>query len=432
MEKISKEKIQAGLEVLKAMKDSKLITQLNSCVHCGLCADSCLYYLATGDENMMPARKVDIVASIYKRYCTLIGKVAPKLVNARDLDDDTIREMVDLLYGSCTMCGRCVKHCSIGVDVEYVIRAGREMLARMDHVPASLQATVDAALTSGNNMSISDEDFLDTIEWMEEEMQDELDDPSACIPINQAGKDVLYTLNPREPKFFPLSIAAMAKVFHAAGESWTLSTNMYDVTNYAYFSGKPEHAEVIAQRMFEEIQKMDAKKLVLAECGHGIRANRWEGPNYIGKVFPETVTSVELMASYIKSGKIKTDKNKNPGVYTLHDPCNLVRSGGVVEPQRYVLEQSVEKFVEMTPNKIDNFCCGGGGGQLAMSEYNERRLKIAEIKAEQIRKTGAKVVVAPCHNCVDQLSQINVTYKLNVQIKTLAEIVADALVFDQK
>ena len=103
-----------------------------------------------------------------------------------------------------------------------------------------------------------------------------------------------------------------------------------------------------------------------------------------------------------------------------------------MEPQRYVLEQSVEKFVEMTPNKIDNFCCGGGGGQLAMSEYNERRLKIAEIKAEQIRKTGAKVVVAPCHNCVDQLSQINVTYKLNVQIKTLAEIVADALVFDQE
>ena len=431
MEKVSKEKIQAGLEVLKAMKDSKLITQLNSCVHCGLCADTCLYYLATGDENMMPARKVDIVASIYKRYCTLTGKIAPKLVNARDLDDDTIREMVDLLYGSCTMCGRCVKHCSIGVDIEYVIRAGREMLARMDYVPASLQATVDAALTSGNNMSIPDEDFLDTIEWMEEEMQDELDDPNACIPINQAGKDVLYTLNPREPKFFPLSIAAMAKVFHAAGESWTLSTNMYDVTNYAYFSGKPEHAGIIAQRMFEEMQKIGAKKLVLAECGHGIRANRWEGPNYIGKAFPETITSVELMASYILSGKIKTDKNKNPGIFTLHDPCNLVRSGGVVEPQRYVMEQSVESFVEMTPNKIDNFCCGGGGGQLAMSEYNDRRLKIAEIKAEQIRKTGASVVVAPCHNCVDQLSQINVTYKLNVQIKTLAEILADALILNQ-
>ena len=86
----------------------------------------------------------------------------------------------------------------------------------------------------------------------------------------------------------------------------------------------------------------------------------------------------------------------------------------------------------MTPHGTDNYCCGGGGGQLAMSEYNERRMKIAEIKADQIRKTGAKIVLAPCHNCVDQLTQINIQFKLGVQIKTLAEIVADALILDQK
>jgi Fe-S oxidoreductase len=181
--------------------------------------------------------------------------------------------------------------------------------------------------------------------------------------------------------------------------------------------------------MYDEMSKMGAKKLVLAECGHGIRANRWEGPNYIGKAFPETITSVELMAGYIREGKIKTDKNKTEEIVTLHDPCNLVRSGGIVQEQRYILKHTVKNFVEMTPHGTDNFCCGGGGGQLAMSEYNERRLKIAEIKAEQIRKTGAKIVATPCHNCVDQLSQINVTYKLKVQIKTIAEIVADALVF---
>jgi len=63
-----------------------------------------------------------------------------------------------------------------------------------------------------------------------------------------------------------------------------------------------------------------------------------------------------------------------------------------------------------------------------MSEYNERRMKIGGLKANQIRETGAKVVVTPCHNCVDQLLQINGFYKLNVQIKTMAEIVADALI----
>ncbi len=429
MEKITDDKIRAGLEVLKNLQDSKLLTQLNSCVHCGLCAESCLYYLTTKDAKMIPANKVDMVASIYRRYFTLTGKIAPGLVNARELNDKTIDELTDLLFGSCTMCGRCVKHCSIGVDIEYVIRTGREMLARMGYVPESLQATVDAALETGNNMAISDEDFLDTLEWMEEELQDELNDPKAVIPLNQHGKKILYTLNPREPKFFPLSISAMAKIFHAAKESWTLSTKMYDITNYAYFSGNPEHSRIIAQRMYDEMQNLGAEKLVLAECGHGARANRWEGPNYIKNEFPETITSVELIAAYFKEGRLKADSNLTEGVVTLHDPCNLVRGGGIVNEQRYILKHVAKDFVEMTPHGTDNFCCGGGGGQLAM-DYNDRRMQIAEIKAEQIRKTGAGIVVTPCHNCVDQLSQINYTYKLNVQIKTIAEIVADALIIE--
>ena len=84
----------------------------------------------------------------------------------------------------------------------------------------------------------------------------------------------------------------------------------------------------------------------------------------------------------------------------------------------------------MTLTGSDNFCCGGGGGMLAMSEYNERRLKVGEIKANQIKETGANVVITPCHNCVDQLNQLNHTYNLNVEIKSLAEVVADALVLE--
>ena len=172
--------------------------------------------------------------------------------------------------------------------------------------------------------------------------------------------------------------------------------------------------------------------MVLAECGHGSRAFRWEGPNYIQQAFPfETITSIELMLQYIREGRIRLDPSKNKEVVTLHDPCNLVRSGGVVQQQREILKASVLRFVEMNPHGIDNLCCGGGGGQLAMSEYNDRRMSIARIKAEQIKATGATVVVTPCHNCVDQLTQINVTFKLGVQIKTLAEIVADAIVLDK-
>ena len=429
MEGLTKVQIEKGLGVFQNLADSKLFTNLNSCVHCSLCAESCIYYLATNDSRLTPARKVDIVASVYRRYHTFTGRHWPGLVNARNLDEATVDEMTDLLFGACTLCGRCTMHCSIGVDITFLVRTGRTMLANMGLVPATLQSTVNAALESGNNMSIPEDEFVATLKWMEDELIDEVRDPAATIPINEPGKNILYTLNPREPKFFPLSISAMAKIFYAAGESWTLSTHMYDVTNYAYFSGNPEEAGRIGKRLHDEIEKMQARTLVLAECGHGYRAFRWEAPNYLQEHFPFPIkSSVEQIADYIREGRIRLDKEKIREVVTMHDPCNLVRSGGIIHEQRFILEQFVTRFVEMTPNGTDNYCCGGGGGQLAMSEYNDRRMKIAEIKAGQIKKTGAKIVVTPCHNCVDQLSQINQFFKLNVQIKTMAEIVADALI----
>ena len=422
--------VQKAIDILTKHTDSKLLTHLNACVHCGLCETSCLFYKTFQESKYIPGKKVDMVSSIYRRYCTLLGRTAPKLTHARELDDETITEMVDSLFGACTMCGRCVKHCSIGVDIPFVVRTGRRMLAAMGKVPQTLQATVDAAIQTGNNMAIPTEDFVDTIEWMQEDLQDELGE-NATIPLNEEGKEILYTLNPREPKFFPLSIAAAAKIFYAAGASWTLSTEMYDVTNYGYFSGNDEEATAIAKKMFDEVHKLKCNTLVLGECGHGSRALRWEAPNYL-KTHPDfkMVTLIEQLEEYIKTGRIKVDKTLNTKKYTIHDPCNIVRNGGLYNSLRYVTRQVVSDFVEMVPNGSDNFCCGGGGGMLAMSEYNERRLKVGKIKADQIAATGAQVVITPCHNCVDQLMQINHEYKLNVEIKSLAEVVADALVVE--
>lgn len=429
---MDKELRDKALDILENPSNSKLITHLNACVHCGLCGTSCLFFRTYNEPKYIPGKKVDLVASIYRRYCTMTGKVAPKLVHARDLDDEMAEEMIDSLYGACTMCGRCVKHCSIGVDIPFIVHTGRRMLATMGLVPKTLQATVDAAVNTGNNMGIPEDEFVDTIQWMEEEMQDELEDENARIPLNEPEKDILYTLNPREPKFFPLSISAMAKIFYAAGESWTLSSKMYDVTNYGYFSGNDQEATLIAKHMYDEVKRLNCKKLVLGECGHGTRALRWESPNYM-RQNPEfeMITLVELIERYIKTGRIKLDKTLNTKKFTIHDPCNITRNGGLFSSLRFVVNSAVPNLIEMDPYGIDNFCCGGGGGMLAMSEYKDRRIEVGKIKADQIIKTGAEVVITPCHNCVDQLTQLNHFYKLNVEIKSVAEVVADALVIEK-
>lgn len=422
-----------ALELLARRLDGKLLTHLNSCVHCGLCAESCHYYLAEPNEKYIPGKKVDLIASIYRRYHTLPGKLFPVWTGARNLDDQMVEELFDLAFGACSMCGRCAIHCSTGVDIPFLVRTSRSMLQVMGLVPKGLQSTADAALKTGNNMGIERQDLIDTLKWLEDDLQMEVGDPNARIPLDAKGANLSLTLNPREPKFFPLSISAMAKIFYAAGESWTISTNVYDVTNYSYFAGDEAGAGELAERHDAEIRKLGFKTLALAECGHGFRAFRWEGPRWMGRQYAtEAVSILEIMAGYIKDGRIKTDPSLNQKLTTLHDPCNLVRNGGIIEEQRFILKHAVANFVEMTPNRENNYCCGGGGGQLSMSEFSERRINAGKIKAEQIRKTGAKVVATPCHNCIDQLMELNHKYKLGVEIKTVGEILADALVMQPK
>jgi Fe-S oxidoreductase len=418
-----------ALEALRERLGGRLLTHLNSCVHCGLCGRSCHYYLRYGDPRFIPGNKVDQIARLYRRYFSPAGRILPGWFGARDLDDKAIEEMVDVIFGGCTMCGRCSVHCSIGVDIPFLVRTARTMLVEMGLVPKGLQSTIDAAVTTGNNMAIPREELVDTLKWLEEDLRLEVADEKAAIPLDAKGKRLLYTLNPREPKFFPLSISAIAKILYAAGESWTISTHCYDVTNYAYYSGDDGIARQLVERLSSEVKKLGAETLVLAECGHGFRAIRWEGPGWLKQAYPYPVLSVvELVAGYLRSGRIRLNPALNTERVTLHDPCNLVRAGGVIEEQRYLLREAVVDFVEMSPNREDNYCCGGGGGQLAMSEYRDRRVEAGETKANQIRETGARIVATPCHNCIDQLMELNNVYNLNVEIKTVAEIVAEALI----
>jgi Fe-S oxidoreductase len=138
------------------------------------------------------------------------------------------------------------------------------------------------------------------------------------------------------------------------------------------------------------------------------------------------------VADYIREGRIRLDPARNSKLHTLHDPCNLVRLGGIVEEQRYILSHAVKNFVEMHPNREKNYCCGGGGGQLAMTNFARRRLEVGKIKANQIEATGAAVVATPCHNCIDQLMELKKHYRLAIEIRTVCEIAADALILEPK
>ncbi len=401
---------------------------LNACVACGLCAETCHIYQAEPEPANHPGVKAGRVIRHYRRYHTFLGKYAPWLVGAQDLTAESLDELVDTVYGRCTACGRCGLHCSIGLDIAAIIRAGRNVCAAVGSVPEGLQRTVDNQLETGNQMAITEEELLSTAEWLAGDLQLEMGDDGVEIPVDRKGARVLYLINPREVKFFPLSLMAAAGVFHAADESWTIPGKFYDVTNYGFYSGDDESAGELTRRVIERAEALGVEEIILSECGHGFRSFRWEGPNWMGREYPVAVRSIlELLEEYIESGRIKVDPAKNAERVTLHDPCNLVRWGGISEPQRRVLRKVVTDFVEMTPNRKDNYCCGGGGGMLSMSEYGERRVASGAAKADQIRATGAKIVATPCHNCADQLIELSKKRQLGVEIQAVVELVYNAL-----
>ena len=405
------------------------IAAAHTCIRCGLCADACHYYLTNGELEDVPAHKLNLILGVIKYHFTPAGRLAGGWAGAKKLDKALVREWVDALFGRCSGCGRCTVNCTSGINIHGLIRAARGALAAAGLVPPELQSTVLMAVERGNNMGIPRDEWLETLAWIEEELQAETGDPGARIPVDAKGARLLYTVNPREPKFFPLSLLAAAKLFYAAGESWTFSSDHYDVTNYGLYSGDDAHAGLLSERLAKAKEDLGAEILVLGECGHGFASTRWEAPQWLNRRFPFPVQSIlEVAAGYLRAGRIRLDPSKNKKPLTLHDPCNLVRLGGVVEEQRYLLKRAVTDFREMTPNRQKNYCCGGGGGQLSMTRYAKRRLAAGRIKADQIRKTEAEVVVAPCHNCIDQLSELNREYKLGTQVRTVIEVVADALV----
>jgi len=433
--KVRSHKAEKVIERLGKKLNRQMVTSLAACVHCGMCTETCHYVLANpGDPTFAPVHKADQIRKIFKRHYDWTGRVFPWWVKSKSIfTDEELEELKDVVFGKCTNCRRCSINCPMGVDFATFNRMTRGLLVSVGVMPEGVAVVSKDQWEIGNQMGVLKEDYLETVEWMEEELQSEFDDPEIKIPIDKKDCDVVYSINPREVKYDPRTIADAAKIFHFAGENWTMPSDGWDMTNFGLFSGDDELGGSVARRLFEKTEELNGKKLVISECGHGYRSTRCEGQNWGGvDVSFDMESSVTTMLRYIKEGRIKVDKSRNKELVTFHDSCNNARSCGLYEEPRELLNLVCSNFQEMYPNRAENYCCTGGGGAMSMSEYTSRRLKSAKVKADQLKETGASVVVTSCHNCVDGLTDLIRHYKLDMKVTQLVNLVSNALVVEEK
>ena len=422
-------------EQLAKKLNRQVVGSLVGCVHCGMCDQACHYVLAFPDDHKMtPSYKADQLRKLFKANHDWTGSVFPWWVGADKvpLTDDDLETLKDISFGTCTNCRRCTLSCPMGVDTATLNRIMRGLLTHVGVMPEGVRVVSKDQWELGNQMGVLKEDYLDTLEWMSEELEEDLGHAEATIPVEQKGSRIMYCINPREVKYDPRTIKEAALIFWAAGEDWTMPEEGWDNTNFGLFSGDDGLGGASAKREYDKARELGVDKIVISECGHGYRSTRCEGVNWSGEAEPVPMeSSVMTMLKYIKEGKIKVDPTKNPEKMTFHDSCNNARSCGFYEEPRELLRMVTTDFQEMYPNRAENYCCTGGGGAMSMSEYTPRRLESAKVKADQIRATGAKVVVTSCHNCVDGLQDLIKHHELDCEVKQLVNLVANALVIDE-
>src|SRR5512138_255236 len=415
------ETIKLALKALEAQLNQPLETALEACARCGICAEACHYYRSEAKVEHIPAYRAEQLRSIHRYEHDFLSRLFPLWTRSKKLDESTLANLTEIAFSQCTLCRRCTVNCPLGVDTPLTMRAVRAMASAAGTAPEILVMLADAAIEKGKDPSFYKEMFLEQIREMEVQLREVTENPEASIPVEKQGAKILYV-----PLAGAHTILPPAVIFNAAKEDWTLS--IFEASNYGVFLADMKRAKEVAKRIVDEANRLGVKEIVIAECGHAYASYRWDVPNWFAGEFDFKVRSlIEVIAEYISEGKIKVDPTVIQESVTYHDSCNLARNGGLIEEPRYVLNKITSDFREMTPNKAEALCCGGGGGLVALAEYTERRLAAGKPKAEQIKNTGARVVVAACENCRLQIGDLNEHYNLNVHTTALTDLVVRAM-----
>ena len=412
--------LEKGINALKEQVDSTVASFFSSCVHCGMCADACMFYTETGDPKRTPINKAEPLRRIWKSEYTLLGRLEKIFGLNKKVDEKLLAEWEELVYDSCTLCGRCSMVCPVGNDITLMIRKTREGMAAAGHAPEGLIGATKRAIEIGSPMGVKLPALLAQIAHVEK-------DTGLKIPVDVEGAEYMLLLSSMEIMNFPEFIESVAKIFTKANASWTISTEAFEATNSGIQIGVSDIAAELVQRIVDAAEKLKVKTVISPECGHAYMAIRWEGPNLVGKPFSFKVRHIlEVLDEFREQGRLKTTGMESQKL-TYHDPCQISRRGGVIDQPRNLINMISDNFVEMSEHGKMNWCCGAGGGVSSNERADEIRLKVFQRKKDQLDEIKPDAIISACSNCRIHLEDGLEEYGMDIPLMSLTETLAEHL-----
>jgi Fe-S oxidoreductase len=429
---------------------------MDICVRCGACADKCHYFIGTGDPKNMPVLRAELLRSVYRNDFTRAGKILKRLVGARPLTMDVLKEWWYYFF-QCSECRRCSLFCPYGIDTAEITIMGRELLNLIGLNIDWIATPVSNCYKTGNHLGIQPHAFKDMIDFFVEDIE-EITGVNCEPNLNQKGADILFITPSGDVFADPGTYTAMGylMLFHYLKEKYglkvTWSTYASEGGNFGFFTSH-ETMKRLNAKMYAEARRLGVKWIIGGECGHMWRVihqymDTMNGPADFLEVPVSPITGTrfenaastkmvhitEFTADLIRHGKLELDKSRNANLkITFHDSCNPSRGMGLLDEPRYVIQNVCDHFYDMPANTIreNTFCCGSGAG-LNAGEDMELRMTGGLPRANAVKhvheRHGVNMLACVCAIDRAALPDLMSYWVPEVGVTGVHELVGNALI----
>ncbi len=398
---------------------------------CSRCTVQCQVHEATQDPHDIPCFRSELLLKVYRRHFTVAGMMKGRLTGDPGLTDEDIQKMAQSFY-DCTACRRCQIECPVGIDHGMITHLGRWILAEIGIASRALVVSTREQLVgeTKNTSAIPVPALMNSLEFLEEEME-ETKAAEVKFPVDVEGADYLFLAPVSDFMMEAETLMGIACVLHATNASWTIGTGNYDGINYGLFYS--DHVlEKVLENVEKEVERLKIKKAILiGECGHASRSAKFFYNTFAKRTKMPVINILEY--TYEHLNEIKFDTEMITETVTYHDPCNIARPGWIIKQPRAIIRAFIKNFVEMTPNGLNNVCCGGGGGTVSIDEIRPYRTTIGGAKkANMIRATITEgqdhYTIAPCANCKKQLKEVIEDQEIPSTLVGLHDLIYKAII----